>query len=72
MLKQRIDLEYALNKSAIEELGFDKEQYIVTEKVHGANFSFHVYRTEDGIQIKCAKRTGYIEDGEKFFTTNQF
>ena len=50
-----------------EELGFDKEQYIVTEKVHGANFSFHVYRTEDGVQIKCAKRTGFIEDGEKFF-----
>lgn len=50
-----------------EELGFDKEQYIVTEKVHGANFSFHVYRTEEGVRIKCAKRTGFIEDNEKFF-----
>ena len=50
-----------------EELGFDKEQYIVTEKIHGANFSFHVYRTEDGVQIKCARRTGFIEDDEKFF-----
>ena len=50
-----------------EELGFDREEYIVTEKVHGANFSFHVYRTEDGVQIKCAKRTGFIEDDEKFF-----
>lgn len=50
-----------------EELGFDKEQYIVTEKVHGANFSFHVYRTEEGVRVKCAKRTGFIEDDEKFF-----
>lgn len=51
----------------VETLGYHKEQYIVTEKVHGANFSFHVYRDENGINIKCAKRTGFIEEGEKFF-----
>ena len=52
-----------------EELGFDKEQYIVTEKVHGANFSFWVYKDlkSGKIDIKCAKRSGWIEDGEKFF-----
>ena len=59
-----------------EELGFDKEQYIVTEKVHGANFSF--WMTEEHLSvegiglcstvvIKCAKRSGWIEDDEKFF-----
>jgi Rnl2 family RNA ligase len=59
-----------------EELGFDKEQYIVTEKVHGANFSFWLseeHLTVEGIgicstvAIKCAKRSGFIEDDEKFF-----
>ena len=59
-----------------EELGFDKGQYIVTEKVHGANFSF--WMTEEHLSvegiglcstvvIKCAKRSGWIEDDEKFF-----
>ena len=53
-----------------EELGFDKDQYIVTEKVHGANFSF--WMTEEHLSvegiglcstvvIKCAKRSGWIE-----------
>ena len=59
-----------------EELGLDKQQYIVTEKVHGANFSF--WMTEEHLPvegigfcstvvIKCAKRSGWIEDDEKFF-----
>lgn len=51
----------------VEDLGLHNQQYIVTEKVHGANFSFHVYRSEEGIEIKCAKRSGFIEQGEKFF-----
>jgi Rnl2 family RNA ligase len=59
-----------------EELGLDKQQYIVTEKVHGANFSFWMteeHLTVEGIGlcstvvIKCAKRSGWIEDDEKFF-----
>lgn len=59
-----------------EELSLDKQQYIVTEKVHGANFSF--WMTEEHLSvegiglcstvvIKCAKRSGWIEDDEKFF-----
>ena len=51
----------------VEDFGLHNQQYIVTEKVHGANFSFHVYRSEEGIEIKCAKRSGFIEQGEKFF-----
>lgn len=46
-----------------------KDQWIVTEKVHGANFSFWVYKNVETkeIDIKCAKRSGWIEEGEKFF-----
>ena len=46
-----------------------KDKWVVTEKVHGANFSFWVYKDlESGkINIKCAKRSGWIEEAEKFF-----
>lgn len=46
-----------------------KDQWVVTEKVHGANFSFWVYKNVETkeIDIKCAKRSGWIEEGEKFF-----
>lgn len=45
-----------------------KDEWVVTEKVHGANFSFWVTKDDEGnIEIKCAKRSGWIEDGEKFF-----
>lgn len=46
-----------------------KDKWIVTEKVHGANFSFWVYKDSDSgkVDIKCAKRSGWIEEGEKFF-----
>ena len=46
-----------------------KDQWVVTEKVHGANFSFWVYKNVETkeINIKCAKRSGWIEEGEKFF-----
>lgn len=46
-----------------------KDKWVVTEKVHGANFSFWVYKdSESGkIDVKCAKRSGWIEEGEKFF-----
>lgn len=50
-----------------EDLGLHNQQYLVTEKVHGANFSFHVYRSEEGVEVKCAKRSGFIEQDEKFF-----
>ena len=46
-----------------------KDKWVVTEKVHGANFSFWVYKDlkSGKIDIKCAKRSGWIEDEEKFF-----
>lgn len=50
------------------ELGLEKVQYLVTEKVHGANFSFHV-KVEDGraLEVKAGKRTGFIEEDESFY-----
>jgi len=38
-------------------------RFVVQEKVHGSNTSF----ITDGKEIKFAKRTDYIADGEKFF-----
>ena len=47
----------------IVEEGHSKETFVVQEKVHGANFS--VWMTEN--DFKVAKRSGFIEEGEKFF-----
>lgn len=38
------------------QIHFPKETFIVTEKIHGANFSFHV--NSEG--VRCAKRTAFI------------
>lgn len=43
--------------------GSSEQLWIATEKVHGANFSF--WKTKD--EMKVAKRSGFIELGEKFF-----
>jgi Rnl2 family RNA ligase len=40
------------------------DEWAVTEKVHGSNFSFIYFR--DGT-IKYAKRTSEIKEGERFF-----
>ena len=42
---------------------FEKMEWIVMEKVHGANFSFHV--TKD--QVKPARRRAILNEGESFF-----
>lgn len=47
--------------------GFEKEIFIVQEKVHGANFSFFT----NGNEIKIAKRTAFIEKEEKFYNAHQ-
>lgn len=53
----------------VEQLGFHDEAYIVTEKLHGANFSFHVSAGVDVDQpvVKVARRTAILEEGENFF-----
>lgn len=41
--------------------------WAVKEKLHGANFSIHCILKEDGeFDIKVAKRSGYIKEGENF------
>lgn len=48
--------------------GFDAGEFVAQEKVHGANLSFWC----DGVQIKCAKRTEFIADGEKFYADSHY
>ena len=52
----------------IREQGYENEEYIITEKLHGANYSFTVV-VEGGIVVSVipAKRSGYIHSDEKFY-----
>ena len=50
-----------MEKIFIEEL--DQQEFVVQEKVHGAN----VCLTTDGKTVSFGKRTGFVEDGEKFY-----
>lgn len=38
------------------------QEFYVTEKIHGANFGIYC----DGVEIRCASRSGFIEYGQKF------
>jgi len=63
-------IENAYQTRVIDQIklqGFGDEVFIVQEKVHGANFSFFT----DGKEIKIAKRTAFIEKGEKFYNAHQ-
>jgi len=48
----------------IKDSGFSEYEYVVQEKVHGANMSFY---TKDGEHFAAAKRTGELLDGERFY-----
>lgn len=48
---------------AIARAGFYQAQYVVQEKVHGANFSF----LTDGKTVQCAKRTAMLSEEENFY-----
>ncbi len=50
---------------SIDEQGFGDLQYVVQEKVHGANISFMT----DGENIISAKRTELISDNEDFYNS---
>jgi hypothetical protein len=49
----------------IKRQGFSDLEYVVQEKIHGANLSFMT----DGQSIISAKRTGIILEGEQFFNS---
>ena len=43
----------------------DKDEWIATEKVHGANFG--IYSTDFGRTVRYAKRSGIMSPNEHFF-----
>ena len=52
----------------IREQGYENEKYIITEKIHGANYSFTVViENELPVSVIPAKRSGYISSDEKFY-----
>jgi Rnl2 family RNA ligase len=64
--KKYNSIENAYQTEVLEQIikhGFEKETYIVQEKVHGANFSFHT----NGTEVRIAKRSGFIEENEVFY-----
>lgn len=59
-------IENTYQKSVIEQLfihEYDKLEYVVQEKVHGANFAFYT----DGLEVKIAKRSDFINENEAFY-----
>lgn len=67
--KKYNSIENAYQTEVLEQIikhGFEKENYVVQEKVHGANFSFHT----NGTEVKIAKRSGFIEDNDAFYNAH--
>jgi Rnl2 family RNA ligase len=52
------------NLDASGERSLSKLQWVVTEKIHGANFCF----VTDGQVIRCANRKKFLEVGDSFFS----
>ncbi len=64
--KKYNSIENTYNKDFLEKIkleGYDALSYVVQEKVHGANCCF----ITDGKEVHFAKRTGFMESGEKFY-----
>lgn len=47
--------------------GLSKVEWMATEKIHGANFAIYC----DGENIKLARRTAFLEDGESFYDSKR-
>ncbi len=66
IFKKFNSIENAYRKAFIEKItlcGLDKGDFIVQEKVHGANFSFWF----DGETIQCGKRTAMLLPEDNFY-----
>jgi Rnl2 family RNA ligase len=64
--KKYTSIENTYDKEFMEKIkseGLDSLQYVVQEKVHGANCCF----VTDGQTVRFAKRTGLVETGEMFY-----
>lgn len=46
---------------------YSDQEYVATEKIHGANFQFTVTGQIHSINVKCGKRTAYLEEQEQFY-----
>lgn len=67
MFKKYNSIENTYREEFLEKIkafGLWEDTFIVQEKVHGANLSFH---TTDGENFYTAKRTGLLEADEKFY-----
>ncbi|WP_299674384.1 RNA ligase, Rnl2 family [uncultured Dokdonia sp.] len=65
MFKKYNSIENTYREKVIEQIhlhGYGTDTFVVQEKVHGANFSFIC----DGKDVRVAKRTALIEEGEQF------
>jgi Rnl2 family RNA ligase len=65
--KKYSSIENTFDREFMEKIkleGYDSLQYVVQEKVHGANCSF----ITDGQTVQFAKRTGPVETGEMFYS----
>ena len=64
--KKYNSIENTFDKDFMEKIfleGYDKQEFVVQEKVHGSN----VCLVTDGKTVSFGKRTGFIEAGEKFY-----
>jgi len=64
--KKYNSIENTFDSDFIEKIrneGLDKQEFVVQEKVHGSNFCF----VTDGVNVSAGKRTGFIEENEKFY-----
>lgn len=67
MFKKYNSIENTYRTKFLEQMkfhGFWEKEFVVQEKVHGANLSFI---TQNGVHFKTAKRSGLIYKGEDFF-----
>ena len=52
-----------LSRFVVDDSKLLETKWVVTEKIHGANFSFHT----NGESVRVARRRGFIRDDERFF-----
>lgn len=53
----------------IREMEIDQLSWVVKEKIHGANFAFYV--DLNTLEIKCAKRSAFLQPEEGFYNYQQ-
>jgi len=64
--KKYTSIENTFDKVFVEKIfleGYDKQEFVVQEKVHGSNACF----VTDGKTVSFGKRTGFVEADEKFY-----